>query len=1427
MPPKVTLTFTGLPQGFTEPGKVLRLAVHVAPRLEGAGPGGTLNDFKAYFEDWPGLVRDMKIAVQFNPGPKVDATIVNAPTSEAWLALFPLETPVKAFAPSDLPDQQLFSYPVGNVLSHLKGIYQTYAQSSPDAFPSRAVLRANPAVVALAAPALAKNPNEARRIMNALRRPGPQLAELRVPSEQELRGQLLGRMQAPRRRTDVAGAAGPLPKGKAVPPSAPNPPLDFYQVANFFAPHSAAKPIVKGADKYGALGTSTPEFARSTKVAVPEPDFHQMIASLANYPELQVQLGLVIELDVEIQPTMVGAHAAPTLPTLQIVPTFAAPPPSPVLDLVRPKTAYGYQGKTFAAKPGAASELTPQGLLRLQDKTADGRNVFELTQTDVDGAALKAMNFSYGLLRGLVHRSADSPLESSLPALRSVGLQLVRTGAAFRLVGKLQGAALRNAALAADKEPPLFAEDVLRGYRVDVWDNKSKQWRSLHDRHGEYAIDSGPKLTIDDEGFTQIGVTGAADGSSPDKYLHEIFARWEGWSLSVPRPGTWLSDKFAAVSDTPRAKSPSGKVPLRMEARFTPRVGVLPRLRFGTVYRLRVRGVDVAGQGPSLDAIDAADFSAATAEETYLRFEPLPPAVVVLRDVLTGRQGESLERMVIRSLNATKALDVVKTDQVSDRHFAPPRGAWDLCDAHGKFDLPPADAQDDTKIDALRTLITTREGAFPTTTPIESLHPPVPANEQPLALAPGAVDPIVTSDKIDPLPYLPDPIVPGVSLINLPGVPLGQHYHMSASGIVAHTDMPDDKLMSLARVDFKPGAEWYDLGSFRLHLVDATAEGAPQPLPKWDVAQRLLTVYLPKADVAEVRFSSFLDEAKDPLQLLGIWRWIEQAGPKNLMRLRQLALDGRHWMLSPFRTLVLVHAVQQPLAPPRFVTLKAEKILGKTFATLQDHVAVHGKSTSKIDVAGRWQMWTDPIDLAGPQKIDGRAHICEVKVDAAGQTSVTLAHRHEFGDTKYRRVRYRATATTRFREYFPTELVVNEANITRATTDNEAEPTYKDVDVDVLSSARPEPPKVVYVVPAFEWQDQTLPAGAGAARRRVGGWLRVYLDRPWYSSGDGELLGVLFWNDTFGNIPSSPKDHRPFVTQWGNDPVWVGAAASGKPSAASFSAAVQTRYGITLDELTAVLKPPGEAPATKFDVQDPVPKSQTQGGGLQPVLAPVGQVAQIATPGAPQGQVALVNQATVPGLAVSGHQPYYDEVRRLWYVDIHVDTGPAYFPFIRLALVRFQPHSVDNAHVSRVVVADFAQLAPDRVANLSFDASKPKEVTLGVYGRRYSESAAGDAPGLQVHVETLRDDVPEELGWVAAAGAKVEARRLPQGRGLPALWYGTITLPTPRGSKRYRIVVREFEVLPSDAHPQRQRGFTIAELQAVGARVVYADAVEV
>jgi hypothetical protein len=50
-----------------------------------------------------------------------------------------------------------------------------------------------------------------------------------------------------------------------------------------------------------------------------------------------------------------------------------------------------------------------------------------------------------------------------------------------------------------------------------------------------------------------------------------------------------------------------------------------------------------------------------------------------------------------------------------------------------------------------------------------------------------------------------------------------------------------------------------------------------------------------------------------------------------------------------------------------------------------------------------------------------------------------------------------------------------------------------------------------------------------------------------------------------------------------------------------------------------------------------------------------------------------------------------------------MDAGEAYFPFVRLALARYQPQSVPDAHLSRVVLVDFAQLVPNRSASVTFD----------------------------------------------------------------------------------------------------------------------------
>src|SRR5581483_10724850 len=205
-------------------------------------------------------------------------------------------------------------------------------------------------------------------------------------------------------------------------------------------------------------------------------------------------------------------------------------------------------------------------------------------------------------------------------------------------------------------------------------------------------------------------------------------------------------------------------------------------------------------------------------------------------------------------------------------------------------------------------------------------------------------------------------------------------------------------------------------------------------------------------------------------------------------------------------------------------------------------------------------------------------------------------------------------------------------------------------------------PNVMYAVPAFGWNVSR--SSDTATSTRTGGWVRVYLDRPFYSSGAGELLGVVLLNDSsqvdvirerqgrLGRLirrhaePASGVAARleTYVTQWGMDPLWLAPPILNPPTIADFPGAT-TQSGLYLEEL----------------------------GGMQdPHATPV---------------------------AVAGFPVTYDDSRCLYYADIQCAWGNAYYPHMRLALAAYQPSSLDPAairphsaadtvHLSRVVLVD-------------------------------------------------------------------------------------------------------------------------------------------
>ena len=146
----------------------------------------------------------------------------------------------------------------------------------------------------------------------------------------------------------------------------------------------------------------------------------------------------------------------------------------------------------------------------------------------------------------------------------------------------------------------------------------------------------------------------------------------------------------------------------------------------------------------------------------------------------------------------------------------------------------------------------------------------------------------------------------------------------------------------------------------------------------------------------------------------------------------------------------------------------------------------------RLDVEAAWSEQVDDVLRDLPEDgVDGRplrpgsGHVGDFALDAGeddcrtGSADVPRmpnkppVHelRHELGDTRHRRVRYNAVATTRFREYFPPEIIdgVDADTGERLITHVGAE-----TELRVPSSRRPEPPDILYVIPTFTWSEETV-----------------------------------------------------------------------------------------------------------------------------------------------------------------------------------------------------------------------------------------------------------------------------------------------------------------------------------------------------------------
>jgi hypothetical protein len=1336
-----SIVFTFLPQDAPDAAGEYAASVFVSPQLTPDNPGRPASDFPA-FRDWPAVVAEARIAVERSDGTIFDtAADPDGLRSDLWETYLAPIT-VRGWGYRDLSATEIRSFPAQSIHALAQGLYRAVAQASGGAHPDP--LAGGLRQLGSAYAQLGGEGREGRdKIVDA------RLAE----REHQRRGS-----EAGNRPMEPGGMA---PKAKPVTPEQAladpvGAALDLAEARRFYD-----RPEARDPDE-ATYPKPDPRY-KPPELDPADPDFHDVLGSLADHPELLRALGIIVP--VRLPASFVGAGG-----------DFRVALDHPALagNAVAQQPWTRTVASDVVFQPVSETGDIVDGVLMLDDVDR-----YDVTQVDIDSTAMLVEQRVANVYPIAQAATGGEPVTGDLPALRSTGFTVTRLRRAMILTDRIARSKSNADNIKTGKKVVLFAEDLVRGFRVDVHDGAD--WRSLMHRAVHY-LDrtSGDEMfaVADQEAYLKASSLTSVPKAAVDRaYLHEAMFGWDGWSLVVPRPGKHIPK--TPGDETLADDGEQFKGPLMLNVRHDLVPGTLPRLRYGKQYRFRVRPVDLAGMSTALLRDDPA-----TAPATFRRFQPVSHPAVVPRHAFT--EGESARRLVIRTGvdadNGDPGAPLTTIDPAAyaealaaqagprtfalfradcQRHLAPPKTSQQEAELLGCFDDAIGLQPNGGAFDAYRAAFARarrEQGTLADTTildandpaadiPAEGIHlvPPLAQDgdftraelDAKLAAlkrgeAPDAGFVVVHDTDALAVPYLPDPLAAGLAL-RFAGAGTARGW--------SHTEV----------VPY--GGDWPDLATYRLVLVGGATAAVT-------VADTTITVTLPPGATAEVRASSTLADG-DALHLLGMWDWIGITVPGP--RVADVVAGG-HQMITPGEQLVLVHATQRPLARPALLSgFKPDRALRETFTHFQGVLRSQSATTGRLDVDATWSEWfDDPASGKPPERVHGRTgHGFELVVDD-GQDDVNLASgdagdiKHEFGDHKHRKVDYAATATTRFREYLPSPVA---ADVSKLQVIGPVSTVH------VPNSARPPVPVVHSVIPTFTWADEPddpLDPLARARSRRGG--LRVWLERPWYASGDDEMLGVVL--SGADGIFAEGDLRRQYVSLWGKDPIRAsGELASAVPRPRDFSG----EGLLELDRLT---------------------------------LAELG--------------------SSHPGVTVLGHSVTYAPARDKWYADLLVDPGEAFWPFLRLGLTRLQPYSVADAHVSPVVLADFVQLTNQRTASVTRPDDATVRVTVtGIEERRrtagqFASHLGFDPLGMMLLLPPVRGvrawverrgTTNSDLDW-SRVGEIVDLARIDEDEVM-RVWSGVIDLESPLPVRRagtdpsgadsnWRLVVTEWESLRYD-----------------------------
>ncbi|TGV22696.1 hypothetical protein [Mesorhizobium sp. M4B.F.Ca.ET.143.01.1.1] len=319
------------------------------------------------------------------------------------------------------------------------------------------------------------------------------------------------------------------------------------------------------------------------------------------------------------------------------------------------------------------------------------------------------------------------------------------------------------------------------------------------------------------------------------------------------------------------------------------------------------------------------------------------------------------------------------------------------------------------------------------------------------------------------------------------------------------------------------------------------------------------------------------------------------------------------------------------------------------------------------------------------------------------------------------------------------------------------------IELWIKSTKAPASPDARKPEPSFVFRRSATPVAGKTTIEHVverHALARIYLGRGWFSSGEGERLGIVLWPPRYDQLNWQKLDNNlvlnggrtmelkdfqdrdlgaagAYLTRWGGDPIRLDKSIQEgnfiPPNAFA---------DIPLPDNSAGSKPGDDVSPPTTDAESNPHRPKFVGEARMPIP-------KAAPPNKDDEKQKAPENEKREFLAVSllTYEPCFDLDREEWYVDVDLRANRASEPFVRFGLVRYQENAISPDLTTSEPIALHMQLLPKRKVSVNVELLKApalaasRKVTIEVSGRA--------SRGIR---ELNFDDLPAEtaekqVGW--------------------------------------------------------------------------------